>query len=116
MPGPAGINEYFKLKLSRPGSLIRSSFIEGPNPGPWTGYHFIYEGIATSQTMDSIRRSTGYDNCLAVDRVGHNGRIVVLWKNSLNCFGTSYLRNQLDMDIQENRVGELAPYWVLWVC
>lgn len=47
--------------------MFGSSIIKGPNTGSQTRYCFLYETLATSQTVDSVQRMNGYDNFLAVD-------------------------------------------------
>lgn len=66
---------------------------------------FLYETISTSQVMDSARHSIGFDNCLAVNRVGRSGGIVVLWMNTVNCTDTGYSRHRVDLIVTKERFG-----------
>lgn len=55
--------------------------------------------------MDFVRQSVGFDNCLAIDRVGRSKGIAVLWMNFVNCTVTGYSRNHVDLIFNEERFG-----------
>lgn len=65
-------------------------------------FPFLIVTISFSSRIEELRVRFGFYYCFAVDRVGHSGGLVVLWKRSVQCEIAGYSHRHIDVLFLEN--------------
>ena len=67
---------------------------------------FSFETLVNSNKIESLRVKLGFQNALAVDRLGRGGGVAVLWKDMEKCRVMSFSNHHIDLEIEDEAWGK----------
>ena len=67
---------------------------------------FLFETLVNSNKIESLRVKPGFQNAMAVDRLGRGGGVVVLWKDLEKCTVMSFSNHHIDLEIEDEARGK----------
>ena len=67
---------------------------------------FLFETLVNSNKIESLRVKLGFQNALAVDRLGRGGGAAVIWKDLEKCRVTSFSTHHIDLEIDDEARGK----------
>ena len=67
---------------------------------------FLFETLVSNNNIESLRVKLGFQNALAVDRLGRGGGVAVLWKDLEICRVMSFSNHHIDLEIEDEARGK----------
>ena len=67
---------------------------------------FLFETLDNGNKIESLRVKLGFQNALAVYRLGRGGGVVVLWKDLEKCTVLSFSNHHIDLEIEDEARGK----------
>lgn len=103
IPKPVRSNEYSK-NCRGLGNLRTSPILKSLIRSSKPNVIILFETLVLARRVEEVRVKVGFDFCFTVDRLGHGGGIVVLWRSTVQCTIIKFAQNFVNVEITDANI------------